>query len=378
MIKSAFVYVLAFYSLNSFSQALSPLQIYDDAIDITTKNFYDQTFRGLDWPKLTSQYRQELTNSSKPIEVQAVINGLLDNLHASHTEFVTADEQEYHALRCIFSMKIETDPYFQSGGWFQKIDGKWFVRDVFVGSPLARAGVVSGDEIISVDGKTFTEIRSFNTPSPVKVQYRHDQSGPELNVVLTSEKKSVQELLLDATNRSQNIFLLRNKKVGYFHLWSGTHERFLESIQGAVKALANSTDVMVLDLRDGFGGAGPEYVQSFFDHDLETGVPVAQIYSKPVYMLINEGVRSGKEYLALLFKNEKRGVLVGTNTAGHYLGGRLYNIVDGLYALYLAVAGDPTGELEGRGVPPDIQVVPSLPYSKGQDVQLETTLSLIR
>ena len=229
-----------------------------------------------------------------------------------------------------------------------------------------------------MNGKPLAEVNSFNTSAAVEIRYLHEQNGPELIAKVTPEKKSVQEYLLTSANSSKQIFQVGDKRVGYFHLWSGTHDRFLESIVNATTEMASTTDLMILDLRNGYGGAWTPYILPFFDHDPDTGEAVKQIYSKPLYVLINEGVRSGKEYLAYLLKKEKRATLVGTNTAGYFLGGNIFQIVDGTSALYLATHGDPTGELEGRGVAPDIEVKSSLPYSQGRDFQLEAVLALIQ
>jgi carboxyl-terminal processing protease len=360
------------------AESLSPFQIYDLTSAITTKNFYDPTFRGLPWPQMVAQYRRKVSERSTPSETASVIQNLLKNLKASHTEFVMADQQEYHGLQSIFSGDIEGDSYLQAGGWYQNIEGQWFVRSLFVDSPLAKAGVMVGDEILSVDGKPLAEVNSFLKYSPVEIHFLHEPNGLEQVATLTPEKKSVQEYLLASTMASKKILSVAGKRVGYFHLWSGTHDRFLGSILSTTQEMADATDVLILDLRDGYGGAWTHYVQPFFDHDLETGEPTAQIYKKPVYVLINDGVRSGKEYLAFLMKREKRAVLVGTNTAGHFLGGNIFQIENGVSALYLAIHGDPTGQLEGRGVAPDIEVPSALPYSQGKDAQLETVLALIQ
>lgn len=377
MIRTIIVSFIGLYCWCSFAQTMTATQIYDKAVDITSKNFYDQTFRGLNWLQLAQQYRQRISDQSSLAELKIVLNDLLKNLNASHTEFITADEQEYHGLQSIFSRRIDGDQIFQCGGWYKNIGQKWFVQNVLANSPMAKSGIISGDEIIAVDGKPFAEIQSCNTSLPVEFKHRRSLNTAEQKVTITPAFESAQELLLNATTASEAIWNIGGKKVGYFHLWSGTDDLFLHSLQGAVSRMANTTDVMILDLRDGFGGAWTPYIQQFFDFDLETGAPIVQVYSKPVYVLINGGVRSGKEYLAFEFKEKKRALLIGTNTAGHFLGGRLFDLDSGSSSLYLAVAGDPTGVLEGRGVAPDIFVDNLIQYSEGADRQLEKALELI-
>ncbi|MBK9206168.1 MAG: hypothetical protein IPL73_27910 [Candidatus Obscuribacter sp.] len=51
-------------------------------------------------------------------------------------------------------------------------------------------------------------------------------------------------------------------------------------------------------------------------------------YDKPLVVLINEGSRSGKEIIAYALQKSKRAVLVGTNTAGYVVAGRLFERID--------------------------------------------------
>ena len=121
--KFALLLLLTTFSLHSWAQQ-SPFQIYDNVADITTKNFYDPTFRGLPWPQLVAQYRKKVSERSTPGETANVIRDLLANLKASHTEFLMADQQEYHGIESIFSGEIEGDSYLQVGGWYKNIEGQ--------------------------------------------------------------------------------------------------------------------------------------------------------------------------------------------------------------------------------------------------------------
>jgi len=143
---------------------------------------------------------------------------------------------------------------------------------------------------------------------------------------------------------------------------------------------------LILDLRAGWGGAMPRYLEVF-----NSTVPRMVMTSRegesheqrqawnprtnPVVMLIDGGSRSGKEILAYGFKKSKVGTLVGERTAGAVLAGTLRPLADGS-VLYVAVAdvhvdGD---RLEGVGVEPDIAVARDLPYATGKDPQIRAAL----
>lgn len=169
------IFIVAnFYCWTSFARAMTPTQIYDKTVEITSKNFYDQTFRGLNWSELTQTYRNRISDQSSLNELKVVLNELLGNLKASHTKFLTADNQDYHALQSIFSRRIDGGRIFQCGEWYKQIGHKWFIQNVLANSPMAKAGLISGDEIVSVDGKPFEEIKSCDTSSSVEIKFRRD------------------------------------------------------------------------------------------------------------------------------------------------------------------------------------------------------------
>jgi carboxyl-terminal processing protease len=94
-------------------------------------------------------------------------------------------------------------------------------------------------------------------------------------------------------------------------------------------------------------------------------------------VLINEGVRSGKEALAYQFKKTRRALLVGTRTAGAFLAGKgFFAEEDHGYLLYLAVKDVRLDgqEIEGQGVSPDREVPYPLEKSLARDPQLAAAL----
>jgi carboxyl-terminal processing protease len=93
-------------------------------------------------------------------------------------------------------------------------------------------------------------------------------------------------------------------------------------------------------------------------------------YDKPMVVLINRGTRSAKEFLSYEFKSSHRAKLVGTRTAGAFLGAGTFHVgSDGL--LELPVLGlKVNGQLlEGSGVAPDLVVNPQSSYTE-RDAQL--------
>jgi len=188
-----------------------------------------------------------------------------------------------------------------------------------------------------------------------------------------------------------------NKKIGYIHLWTGTHEDTKKELAAAVKTL-KYVDGLILDLRDGFGGAWYDHLDPFFEstssyfestslhrngEQIRNKVELKAnqgTFIKPMVVIINEGVRSGKEALAFQFKKTKRAILVGTRTAGYFVAGGAYFTDPMLpYFLYLSSQGlllDGVN-LEGKGIEPDINVEWPIETASSEDPQLEKSIKVL-
>ncbi len=339
---------------------------FERVVEITKQCFYDQTFRGLDWNLEAGSARDQFHTSG---QLSETLNPLLSKLQASHTKFLTDSDQEYWALRSIMSHHLAGAPIRQIGAMFESRNQQWFIKSVFEGSPAFRAGLKRGDEILSADFQAFQPVKSFWKYSGcVSIQVRRHAAEKPRSFCVTPSVESFQQSMLQATTRSIAYFRRGKRKVGYFHLWAGTHSDFQRELAKAATAFQKGADAMILDLRDGFGGAGAEFLDPFFKG----------VFTKPVFVLTNGGTRSGKETLAYLMKTRKRAILIGTPTAGSYLAGRLFEIIPNKSSLYLAVCGEsPSGiNLEGVGVAPDITVDWSLPYSHGADAPRQRAIDL--
>jgi carboxyl-terminal processing protease len=190
-----------------------------------------------------------------------------------------------------------------------------------------------------------------------------------------------------AMRASVNVIEAGDTKIGYVHIWSYAGRRYHDLLEelllwGDLRAC----DALILDLRDGWGGASLEYVNLFRRPIVEvsstarTGAPVnfSGVWGKPVTLLVNGGSTSGKELFAYAFRKLKLGEIVGTTTAGAVVAGRCILLRNG-DALYVAVADlSVDGQrLEGNGVRPTVEVSRPLPYVAGKDPQLERAIELL-
>ena len=144
-------------------------------------------------------------------------------------------------------------------------------------------------------------------------------------------------------------------------------------------------DGLVLDLRDGWGGASLNYLNLFRPAVLHVQTlprknetqNITGVWGKPVSLLTNRGTTSGKELFALGFKKLKLGQIVGETTAGAVVAGGFFLLKNG-DVLYLAVTDIKVDgkRLEGVGVEPDIKVGRPIRNAGPTDPQLERAIEL--
>jgi carboxyl-terminal processing protease len=130
---------------------------------------------------------------------------------------------------------------------------------------------------------------------------------------------------------------------------------------------------LIIDFRGGYGGTSLDYLAA-----LKASAPLRQV---PKVLLIDASVRSGKEWVAGVIKHDNIATLVGSRTAGAFLGGRANHLFDDKYFVYVASAAfvpPDIGPIEGIGIEPDVAVQPCLKYCHGVDPQLDAALGLLR
>ena len=106
-------------------------------------------------------------------------------------------------------------------------------------------------------------------------------------------------------------------------------------------------------------------------------------YFSHVYrgVLIDHGTRSGTELVAALIKREHLSTVVGSRTAGAFLGAspvRLFGNRDRVEVEVGHSVPPGIGEIDGVGVRPDVAVPPCIRVCRGKDSHLTAALRLVR
>ena len=387
-----------------WAQTKPQAKIFEQAWQTVNDNFYDPKFNGVNWQAIREKYQPQAAQAQSNQQIAVAINQMLSQLRTSHTHFYTQDEPAYYQLLGIFQpgnkdFQQQITKFFPKGkveysgiGAFTKnINGKTFVSAILDGSPAAEAGLKVGDCLLGVDGSPYQPIQSFVGKAGQKVTLliqRSPNPNTQIEIAIAPQMLDATTMFLDAQQASTQVIERQGKKIGYVHIWSYAGDQYQQQLEeDLIYGRLKDADGLVLDLREGWGGASPNYLNIF----TAKGPSVTSVlrngkrntinyqWKKPVVMIVNEGSRSGKEILAFGFQKYNIGPVVGAKTAGAVVGGRPFLMQNGSL-LYLAVADvfvDGNQRLEGKGVTPDINVPFSLEYAQGADPQKERAIEVV-
>lgn len=378
--------------------------VFDRAVQLVVDNFHDVS--ALD--RFAEAVRREVQDPRSPVaakspvaRVDKAIETILASLAASHTGHYRPDTIDYFELADIFRFAIRDDirrlfppegeiSYPGIGMIARPGESARFVSDVYDGSPAGQAGILVGDEILSVDGAPYHEIESFRDKIGQTVEVRLLRRLEAEPITLKVAVVSLRPLptFERAIAESAMVIERDKRKIGYVRLWTLAARNSMDIVAEALATgRLKDADGLVLDLRGRWGGGQSDAAELFVgDTPSFRLIPragkdiLANVrWHRPVVAIIDEGSRSGLEVFAYALK--ANGIpLVGTQTAGALLAGRAYLLPDDSL-LELAVTDAIIGEntrLEGNGVQPDIQVPFSLPYAEGQDPQRDAAIEEMR
>lgn len=367
-------------------------EVFDEVVGHVNESFWSESLVGDEWHAACREYRDRAIAATTHDDFAQVINELLDRLQSSHTAYFSQQDPRLYQLLGIFQFAApDSEPerftYEGIGIATEVIEGKRYVSAIYDGLPAASSDLRFGDEIIAVDGKDFHPIDSFRKKSGVAVTLTIRRDGPNAptrEIAVTPARMNGRTMFETALSASSQIIEHGEHRIGYVHAWSYAGEKYHESIRDLILWGDLSTcDALVLDLRDGWGGANVDYVNVFREPILEVTTTtrdneplrITGVWGRPVALVVNERSRSGKELVTFAFKKLNLGEVVGTTTAGAVVGGRCIPLSnqDVLYLAAADVLADGI-RIEGTGVEPTIRAERPIPYANGSDPQLEAAV----
>jgi carboxyl-terminal processing protease len=374
---------------------------FDQVWELARDRFYDPHLNGLDWEGERARLRPQVVSAASREDAATMINTMLAKLGASHTHYYTPEDPAYYQLADIFVGALEHrglervfprgDVRYPGIGVFtQPADqGRTFVTGVIDGGPAHKAGLLVGDEIMSADDQPFRPVGSFRgkTGSPVSLKIRRVTDAAPITISVSPADLHPNDMFLRGLRDSARVIGLDKARIGYVHVWSYANHRIQSALEDLISdGPLKDADALVWDLRGGWGGAQPQYLDLFNpraptmqvkDRNGATGF-VDVKWRKPVAMLINEGTRSGKEVLAYGFKQYRIGELIGHRTEGAVLAATAFLIgEDGLLLLAVEDVLVDGQRLEGIGVTPTIEVPFDWRYAAGADPQLDRAVQVL-
>ncbi len=371
--------------------------LFNEVIKIVEKHFYNPAQIHREFRDIQKKYRRQLPQTTTRQDFSTLVNAMLGELNASHSYYLTPDDYEYYQLAALFSKVPEIGALFQGqevryptvGILAQSFEGKEHIVSVLAGSVAEKAGMLKGDQILSVNGKPYAPIASLRdfVGADVVFKIRRKERAEPLTFRMRPVLVNPKQEMLEAQKASVRIIERAGKQIGYVHLYSYAGEEYHRELHRAlVWGELKKADALIIDLRYGLGGAWPYYLNIFnrdipvletIDRDGKRNIVDSQ-WRKPAVYLVNGFSRSGKELLAFGARKYHLATVIGERTAGHTLGGRLFPLSN-KDLLFLAVQSCRIDgiDLEGVGVAPTIEVPFDIRFCSGNDVQLEKAVEYL-
>ncbi|HUH74294.1 MAG TPA: S41 family peptidase [Chitinophagales bacterium] len=273
--------------------------------------------------ELNSYYVDDLDPN---IVMKSAIDGMLEELDP-YTNYIPSSDIDDYEFQT-------TGKYGGIGAIIGEKDGNVFVRQPYEGSPAQKAGLLSGDIILEIDGKSANNKKSEDIRQLLLGQ-------PNTPVTLKINRAITSDTLTFTFNREQiNIgnvpyYGILKDDIGYIRLDQFTEDASL-NVANALKDLKskNTLKGIVLDLRNNPGGLLQEAVgicNIFIDKGMEvveTRGKVQDVNKKymtnskaidtetPLIVLINEGSASASEIVSGVIQDYDRGLVIGQRTFG--------------------------------------------------------------
>ncbi len=324
------------------------LALYAEALDAVRDDYVDQ----------------EAIDPTK--QAYGAIEGMLDTLgDEGHTRFLTPEEREQNAEGL-------SGTYVGIGVQLESTKDEVVVATPIEDSPAERAGIRSGDVIVSVNGESVRDEEISEIVQRVK--------GPEGSTVRLTVMRGEEEQVYNlkrAEIRSPVVSwaMIGETEVAHVFLSSFSDDSARELREAFEEASSAGARRFVLDLRNNPGGRLDQAVEmagfflepgsvAYVRKEASEGREEVEVEGEPglteapLVVLVNEGSASSSEILAGALRDNDRATVVGETTFGTGTVLSEFVLRDGS-SILLGVAEwlTPDGDfIRESGIKPDVEV----------------------
>jgi carboxyl-terminal processing protease len=354
--------------IHSRGQALfkaSPKELVDEVWQIVQRQYVDGTFNQVDWQAVRKEYLGKSYSSQQ--DAYKSIREMLQKLEDPYTRFM--DPEEFK------NMQVDTSGELTGIGITISQDEE--TKQIVVISPIDdtpafKAGVLAKDVIVQINGKSTEGMDTNQAVSLIR-----GEPGTKVNLTIqrSGEVKKFEiiraRIEIHPVKHSTKTTPAGN--IGYIRLnqFSANASR---EMQSAIRDLEKQRVAgYILDLRGNPGGllfSSVEIARMWLDRGTivstidrrgEQEREVARgraLTNKPLVVLVDKGSASASEILSGALQDNKRAVLVGSQTFGKGLVQSVRPLEDGSgLAVTIAKYHTPSGkDINKHGVAPDVTV----------------------
>lgn len=362
----------------------SPKVLVDQVWQLVNSEYVDGTFNYVDW-QATRQSLLSQNYTSKE-QAYAAIQEALKKLGDPYTRFL--EPKQYQALTeqsiigqlSGIGIQIQLNPKTQ----------QLVVAEAMENSPALKAGIKSGDKILAIDGKPAQGLKvedasklirgKVGTPVTLKIERLGKRS---FDVKIT--RRNIEVPKVSYTFKQEG-----KRRVGYIRLaeFSATAP---QQMRRAIQNLkTKQVDGFVLDLRGNGGGlvsSSVEIARMWLDNGAivrtenragsrdEIKANKTAMTEKPLVVLVDGNSASASEILTGALKDNKRAVVVGSQTFGKGLVQLLHKLSDGSgLTVTIERYFTPNGtDINHKGIKPDVKI----DLTQAQQQQLATNPALV-